>query len=428
VQQTVAEKVLSHLAGRAVEPGEIVTVEPDVVMSHDNTSFIVDAFRATGFERVWDPTRLVVVFDHCVPAVDPRHAQNHADATAFAEEQGLPNFFGAEAGVCHQVMCERGFVLPGSLVLGADSHSTLYGALGALGVPINRTEMAGVWATGEIWLKVPESLRVELTGALPPGVGAKDLVLRLLRELRADGAVYQALEFAGPALPALTISERMTLCNMAVELGAKAGIVPCDDRTRAYLEQRATAPGTRALPDWEPGVARAVPDPGARYAKLHAVDLATLEPQVACPHTVDNVTDLSAVAGTAVHQGYLGSCTNGRLEDLTLAAEVVRGRTLRTPLYVYPASVEVAREAEEAGVLGILRAAGAEVMTASCGPCFGAVGATLGPGEVCISSSNRNFRGRMGDAQSEVYLSSPAVVAASCLEGVIADARPYLEG
>ncbi|MEZ6184653.1 MAG: 3-isopropylmalate dehydratase large subunit [Planctomycetota bacterium] len=426
---TVSEKVLGHLAGRPVRPGEIVTVEPHVVMSHDNTSFIVDAFRETGYPRVWDPERLVVIFDHCVPATDPRHAQNHRDAADFAREQGLPHFFGTTAGVCHQVMCERGFALPGTLVLGADSHSTLYGALGAFGVPINRTEMAGVWATGEIWLKVPESLRIQLSGRLRPGVSAKDLVLRLLRELRADGAAYQTLEFHGPAVAGLSISERMTLCNMAVELGAKAGIVPADARTLDYLRARRGTPEARAFPaDWEQGLARAVPDPDARYAQTHRVDLDALEPQVACPHTVDNVTDLSAVAGTAVHQGYLGSCTNGRLEDLALAADVVRGRTLQVPLYVYPASVEVLEQAEAQGVLSTLRAAGAEVMTASCGPCFGTVGATLGAGQVCISSSNRNFQGRMGHAQSEVYLSSPAVVAASCLAGEIADARPYLEG
>jgi len=410
-------RALGRLAGRAVAPGEIVTVEPDRVMSHDNTAFIVKEFRRTGRTRVWDPEKVVVVFDHCVPAVDPAHRRNHEEAAAFAAEQGLPHFLGADAGVCHQVMCERGFVLPGQLVLGADSHSTLYGALNAVGIPINRTEMAGVWATGTIWLKVPETIRVELAGGLRPGVAAKDAVLRLLRELRADGATYRAIEFAGPALAGLSVSERMTFCNMAVELGAKAGLMPCDAVARAYLEGRARGP-------FEP----LDPDPDARYERTVRLDLDGLEPQVACPHTVDNVTDLSDVAGTAVHQAYLGSCTNGRLDDLQAAAAILRGRRVApgVELVVYPASVEVAEAAAADGTLGALEAAGARLMTASCGPCFGAVGATLGPGQVCVSSSNRNFCGRMGAKESSVYLASPAVVAASAVEGRLADPRGYL--
>lgn len=415
--QTKVEKALSRLAGSPARVGEIVTVQPDRVMSHDNTAFIIKKFRNTGRERVWDPERVVIVFDHCVPAKSPAHQQNHDEARAFVAEQGLPHFFDAGAGVCHQVMMERGYVLPGQVILGADSHSTLYGAMNAVGIPINRTEMAGIWATGSIWLKVPTTIRIDLEGELRPGTYAKDIVLKLLRELGADGATYRALEFAGSGLAGLSMSERMTLTNMAVELGAKAGIMPCDERTTEYLQGRSQAA-------FEPLEA----DPGAEYERVVAVDLGELQPQVACPHRVDNVRDLSELIGTQVHQGYLGSCTNGRLDDLQIAAGILRGRKVQpgVRLVVYPASAEVARAAEDAGVLAELAAAGAEIMTASCGPCFGAVGSTLQAGEVCISSSNRNFCGRMGSKESSVYLSSPAVVAASCVTGAIADPREFL--
>lgn len=410
--KTFVEKVLGRLAGGPAAAGDIVTVEPDFVMSHDNTSFVVDRFRETGRTRVWDPSRIAVVFDHCVPALDPEHARNHSDGRAFVEEQGIAHFFDAGVGVCHQVLCERGLVRPGELVLGSDSHSTLYGALGALGVPINRTEMAGIWATGKLWLKVPTTIRIALEGRLRPGVYAKDAVLKLLRLLGADGATYRAIELTGSGVAHLSISERMTLCNMAVELGAKAGVMPCDERTREFLAGRTERP-----------LAPVAADPDARYERELTLDLEALVPQVACPHAVDNVDDLTAVLGTPVHQGYLGSCTNGRLDDLQVAAAVLRGRRIApgVRLVIYPASSEVAAAAEADGTLDVLRAAGGEVMTASCGPCFGAVGATLGPGEVCVSSSNRNFCGRMGHRDSRVYLASPAVVAASCVAGALAD-------
>lgn len=414
---TMIEKILAAKADRpTVRPGEIVTVEPHRVMSHDNTAFIVDKFRRIGRARVWDADKVVVIFDHCVPAELPAHRQNHEEAETFAREQDLPHFFGAEAGVCHQVMMERGLALPGQIVLGADSHSTLYGAANAAGIPINRTEMAAVWATGTIWLKVPTTINVTLVGRLPAGVYAKDICLRLLRLLRAGGANYRALEFTGRGVHDLSMSSRMTLCNMAVELGAKVGIMPYDGVTASYLAGRSSA------------YVPVAPDHDASYEREVTVDLAGLAPQIACPHTVDNVADLTEVAGTRIHQGYLGSCTNGRLEDLHVAARILSGRRVAAGvrLVVYPASVQVLREAKADGTYDLLAAAGAEFRTASCGPCFGAVGATLGDGEVCISSSNRNFCGRMGSKRSLVYLSSPAVVAASCVAGAITDPRGYL--
>lgn len=415
--QTLVEKALSRKAGRPVSAGEIVTLEPDRVMSHDNTAFIVKKFLRTGYTEVWNADKITIVFDHCVPAVDPAHKQNHDEARAFVAEQGISRFFDAGVGVCHQLMVEKGMALPGQLILGADSHSTLYGAMNAIGIPINRTEMAGVWATGEIWLKVPTTIRVELEGELAPGVYAKDAVLTLLRDLRADGAAYRAIEFAGSAVPQLTPSMRMTFCNMAVELGAKCGVFDCDAVTDDYLAGRTEA-------SYE-GVSA---DTGAVYERVVTLDLSTLEPQIAKPHTVDNVFPLTDSLGTPVHLAYLGSCTNGRLEDFREAAKILDGKHVAegVRLVVYPASTEVADAMRAEGVTAILEAAGAEVMIASCGPCFGAVGAILEPGQACISSSNRNFCGRMGSKDASVFLASPAAVAASALQGVVADPRTFL--
>jgi homoaconitate hydratase family protein len=416
MSQTLIEKALSRKAGRTVSAGEIVTLEPDRVMSHDNTAFIVKKFLRTGYTKVWNADKITIVFDHCVPAVDPAHQQNHDEARAFVAEQGITRFFDAGVGVCHQLMVEKGMALPGQVILGADSHSTLYGAMNAIGIPINRTEMAGVWATGEIWLKVPTTIRVELEGTLAPGVYAKDAVLTLLRELRADGAAYRAIEFAGPAAAQLTPSMRMTFCNMAVELGAKCGVFACDDVTETYLQGRTTT-----------AYQSVSADPDAVYERVVTLDLSTLEPQVAKPHTVDNVFPLTDSLGTPVHLAYLGSCTNGRLEDFREAARVLNGKQVAkgVRLVVYPASTEVAEAMQSEGVTAILKAAGAEIMGASCGPCFGAVGAILEPGQACISSSNRNFCGRMGSKEASVFLASPATVAASAVHGVIADPRAF---
>ena len=368
---------------------------------------------------MWDPEKIVIVFDHCVPAETPAHERNHRSVRAFAEEQQLPHFLGAEAGVCHQVMMERGFVQPGSLVVGADSHSTLYGAMGALGIPINRTEMAGLWATGEIWFQVPETLKIVLEGDLSPGVYAKDVMLMLLAEIGADGASYRAIEYSGTTVDAMSMASRMTLTNMAIELGAKAGITACDGRVLDYCEA-----SSHRSPEIEPIFA----DSDARYERCLRFDVEELEPLIACPHRVDHIEPLEAHLGLVVNQGYLGSCTNGRIEDLEIAAAILRGRRIaqHTRLVVYPASYQVKRKAERRGLLAILVEAGAEIQAAACGPCFGVVGSTLRDGEVCISSSNRNFRGRMGSPNSSVYLASPATVAASCIEGRIADARKYL--
>lgn len=412
------ERAFSRFASRAVKAGDIVIVEPDRVMSHDNTAFIIKKFKETGYSEVWNPEKIVIVFDHCVPARTPAHSQNHDEARRFVRDAGIRHFIDAGEGVSHQIMMERGFVLPGQLVLGADSHSTIYGALNAVGIPINRTEMAGIWATGEIWLKVPQSIRVAMSGALPAGVYAKDVFLNILKLLGGDGATYRCLEFAGPGVSGLSMSERMTLSNMAVEVGAKAGIMPFDDLTRDFLEGRTMASYEKIAASDQ-----------AEYERNIEIDLSQLQPQIACPHQVDNIRDLADVAGTPVSHGYLGSCTNGRIDDLRTAADILDGKRIAkgVRLVVYPASEEIRSVAIAEGILDRLARSGASIEASACGPCFGAVGATLGAGEVCISSSNRNFRGRMGSRDAEIYLSSPAVVAASCLTGKITDPREFMQ-
>jgi 3-isopropylmalate/(R)-2-methylmalate dehydratase large subunit len=416
VGKTIVEKILAFKSGKDVKPGEIIIVEPDRVMSHDNSAFIIKKFKETLTANVWNRQKIVIIFDHCVPAILPQHTQNHIEAEQFAHDQDLPNFLGA-AGVSHQVMMENGYVLPGQLNLGADSHSTIYGALNNLGIPINRTEMAGVWATGKIWLKVPDTIKISLNGILRKGVYAKDIMLYVLSKIRADGATYKVIEWHGEAVSNMSISARMTLANMSVELGAKAGIMEFDQKTAEYL-------GTITSEKFKPVAA----DSDANYIETLEIDVGVLEPQIACPHTVDNVKNLIEVKDVKINQAYLGSCTNGRIEDLEIAAAILTKNKVHpaVTLNVYPASKNIMKEAQNSGILDTLKKAGAKIQTASCGPCFGAVGATLKDNEVCISSSNRNFCGRMGSKESYVYLSSPAVVAASCITGKITDPRCYL--
>ena len=413
---TITEKILMRKAGLShVEPGDIVIVEPDMVMSHDNTAFIIKKFQKTEVKEVWDKEKIVIIFDHCVPALKEEHSINHTEATNFSRENNIKHYYGADAGVSHQVMIEKGLAKPGNLVMGADSHSTIYGAIGALGIPINRTEMAGIWATGKIWLKVPQTIRINLTGKLRKGVYSKDIILKLLAILGASGAAYMSIEFTGETVKQMSISERLTLGNMAVELGAKAGICEYDEKTAIYLKDKIHS-----------GFSPVFADKDANYKKIIHIDVSRLKPQVACPHTVDNVHPIDAKKGIKITQGYLGSCTNGRIEDLRAAAQILKNRDLKIPLYVYPASKEILKEAAQEGIIKILEDAGAKIMSASCGPCFGVVGPTLKEGESCISSSNRNFCGRMGSSESFVYLASPATVAATCLKGEITDPGRYV--
>ena len=431
--QTFAQKALARAAGLdAVEVGQVVDARPDIVLSHDNTAAIRRIWQEFGQERVLIPERIAITLDHAVPAPTTKHAQNHAEIRRFVQEQGIRHFFEVGRGICHQVLSEEALVLPGQLILGADSHTTHYGWLGAFGAGIGRSEVATLWATGELWLRVPESMKIVLEGDLPPGVTAKDFALRVIGDLGADGGLYMSVEFHGSGIAAMSLESRMVLPNMMAEFGAKNAWVAPDERTVAYLER-----GLRQrmeIGDWRLGegtqspisnLHSLLPDPDAQYAAVHHYRAADLEPYVACPHSVDNVVPLSAVAGTRVQQAFLGTCTNGRLEDLAAAAAIIRGKQVAPGVrfLVIPASSEVLKAALERGYIQEFVAAGAVIGVPGCGPCMGNHMGIPAPGEVTISSANRNFRGRMGTADSEIYLANPAVVAASAVAGSIADPK-----
>ena len=413
--ETFAEKLLARKAGlEAVVPGQIVTVQPDKLLTHDNTSAIAKTFRKIGVERIANPDMNVIVLDHVVPAANETYAQGHKEIREFVQEQGISSFYDVGEGICHQVLPEQGHALPGTLIVGSDSHTPSHGAFGAFAAGIGRTEAAAVMATGEIWLRVPESLRIIVQGTLPDRVSAKDVVLHIIGDIGADGADYKSVEFAGPTIEAMSIGSRQVLCNMAAEMGAKNGYVAPDDTTRAWLAGRTNV-----------AYEEVHPDPDADYARVLTYDVSDLVPQIARPHRVDNVVPVGEVAGLEIDQALVGTCTNGRLEDLAAAAEILRGRKIsrRVRLLVLPASREVLLAAIEAGIVSDLVAAGATLLNPGCGPCLGAHEGCMAPGERTISTANRNFKGRMGSREAEIYLGSPATVAASALTGVITDPR-----
>jgi homoaconitate hydratase family protein len=414
---TFSEKILSRKAGRTVRAGEVITASPDYYLSHDNSSAIIGEFRKLGLARVKAPEKIVIVLDHIVPAADEKYAQNHKTIREFVRAQGLPHFFDIQHGVCHQVFSEASFALPGKVIMGSDSHTTTYGAFGAFAAGIGRTEMASLWATDEIWLRVPETLRIEFSGAFAVGVSAKDAILKVIGDNGADRANYEAVEFGGPSAGRFSSASRMVLANMAAEMGAKNGYFEPDESTLEWVRARAKA-------DFEVVVS----DADAAYEAVLDYDLSDLEPQIACPHTVDNVKPVREVAGRPFHQALIGTCTNGRLEDLEIAARILRGKKVHPHirLLILPASRSVYVEAMKAGFLETLSEAGGVILNPGCGPCLGAHEGLLAPGEVVVGTSNRNFRGRMGGRDSEIYLASPATVAASALEGMIADPRTYL--
>ena len=420
---TFAEKILAKNAGLAsVKPGQVIDATPDVALSHDNTAAIAEIFYGLGLERVKHPERLAITLDHAVPPPTTKHAQNHAEVRRFVAKQGVQNFFEVGRGICHQVLCEEGLIYPGLLLLGADSHSTHYGALGAFGAGVGRSEVAAIWATGQLWLRVPESLKISLAGRFKPWVTSKDIALFMIGQLGADGGLYASVEFHGEAVAAMSMESRFVLPNMMAEMGAKNAWVMQDAVTFEWLEAQAGAEAQVKRQRWEAISRELAPDPGATYLAEYHFDASALEPQVACPHRVDAVQPLSQVAGTKVQQAFIGTCTNGRLEDLAVAAAVVKGKRVAagTRLLVIPASSQVYLEALQAGYVETLLMAGAHFGTPGCGPCMGNHMGVPAPGEVTISSANRNFQGRMGTRDSEIYLASPAVVAASAIAGQIA--------
>lgn len=415
------EKILASRSGRpSVSTGEIVTARIDFAEINDLYLQTVYSFYEMGGEKVWDNTRAAFVFDHYAPAPTIKSAANHREMREFARKNQLKYHFDTNCGVCHQVMPEAGLIYPGMIVVATDSHTTTHGAFGALGTGCGATDMACILMTGELWMRVPEIIEIRLEGQPQPGVYPKDVILHVLGRIRADGAVYKAIDFTGSYVESLGVPGRMTICNMAVEMGAKTAYMQPNQAVLDYVQARAVRPYQVVTTD-----------PDFQYAQSHVFDVSQLEPQLACPHSVDNVLPLPQVlAGGDIplDQGYIGSCTGGRTEDLAQAAEILRGRHIPpyTRLVVVPASAAVMAECMERGILRDLMDAGATVTTPGCGACLGAHEGCIAPGETCISSTNRNFPGRMGSTGASIYLASPATVAASILNGRITDPRDYL--
>ncbi len=404
IGQTLTEKIFSRNVGRNVKAGEMVVVKPDVAMGHDSLSpGIIKIMREQlNIENVFDPSQIVMVMDHVAPASTVGNANAQAKIRAFAKEQGI-RLFDVGRGICHQVLVEEGIAAPGRIIIGSDSHSTSYGAVTAFGTGMGSTDIALCWGTGQAWFRIPETIRLKCSGQFNPSVDAKDLALWFCRQLTIAGATYEAIEYHG--LDDLPLNEKQTISSMAIELGAKAGIFP--------LSNVHITPEN----DW------LQVDPQATYTRTLEVDLNQLEPQVAIPHSVDDVVDLSDVAGRPIDVVFLGTCTNGRAEDLAKAADVVAGKQLAIRLIVTPASRTALQQSIADGSMQTLLDAGATLTTPGCGPCMGRHQGTLAEGERCLSTGNRNFKGRMGSPDSEIYLASPAVAAATALTGQITDPR-----
>ena len=415
--RTFAEKVLGRAAGVEAKAGDTVTAKIDLAMSHENAALVLRSFKEMGAKGIWDKSKVVLLFDHRVPASTVKAAESHKTVRDFVDLEGIPHFYDLREGVCHEVLPSKGHILPGMLVVGTDSHTTTYGAFGAFSTGIGATEMAAVWATGELWMRVPETLRATIRGHLADGVYAKDIILRIIGDIGCDGADYQCIEFTGSAVDSLSMAGRMVLSNMSVEMGAKAGVCFPDAKTEEYLLSRTEGQWSAVRSDKD-----------VHLKEVRGYDVSNLAPQVSLPHSVDKVADIGKAVGIPIDQAFIGSCTNGRLEDLMAAESILRGRqaSLKVRLLVAPASREVYLEAADRGILASLVRSGAIILNPGCGPCLGAHEGLLAPHERCISTTNRNFRGRMGSPEAEIYLASPATAAASALKGEIADPREVL--
>ncbi len=423
---TVVEKILARAAGRdAVKAGDVLEPKVDLAMSHENAALVISQFEAihegTGIEaRPWDPSRIAIIFDHRVPAESPKTATNQKKIRGFVTQHGISKFHdvrGDVGGICHQILPEYGYVRPGFVIVGTDSHTTSHGALGAFSFGVGATEMASAWTLGyAVNIEVPATIKVVVKGDFAPMVGPKDLILHLIGVLTAQGANFRVLEFHGETIRKMTTSGRLAICNMSVEAGATSGIVPADGETMRYLREEAGVTDA---------IAPVTPDADAVYERVVEIDVSALAPQIACPHTVDNVKDIALVAGKPVQQIVIGSCTNGRLDDLAIAAGILRGKKVAegTRMLVFPASGKIFGQAMDKGYIQDFMKAGAVVMNSGCGPCLGVHEGALGDDETALSTTNRNFKGRMGNPKSEVYLCSPAVAAASAITGVITDPR-----
>ena len=408
--QTIIEKILSHNTGKAVKPGDIVTVNVDRVMLDDiMIPFIVDKFHEMGFAKVWDPDKVVLIYDHLVPASQQDDTRHFRVGDAFVEQYGIKNIHRSD-GICHQLMTEAGYVKPGHVVFGTDSHTTTYGCVGAFSTGIGYTEMASILGTGTLWVKVPETIKVVIDGELPSNVMSKDVILRLIGDLGADGATYRALEFTGSAVKRMSIASRTTMANMAIEAGAKCALFTPDEKTEEYCEIQ--------LDDFQKSLTG---DPDAVYLKELHYKAEDFVPVMACPSQVDKIRSVSELEGTVIDQVFIGSCTNGRLEDLQAAAEILNGKSVApyVKLIVTPASRKVYQEAAACGVIRTLVEAGAIVTHPGCGLCCGRTGGILSDGERVVATNNRNFLGRMGTSKVEIYLASPKTAAACAVAGKI---------
>ncbi len=415
--KTIAEKVFERKTGFPVKAGDLVIARIDMAMGQDGTTpLAIQSFEEMGGKKVFDPSRIVFIIDHNAPSQLEAISQLHDNMRKFAENYGL-TIYEVGCGVCHEIMVAKGLVVPGDLVIGADSHTCTYGAIGAFSTGVGSTELAAAMISGQLWFKVPETILIRINGTLPPGVYSKDVILYLASQIGADGATYQAIEFTGPIIDRLSVEERLTISNMAVELGAKAGIIAPDEKTLTWVKQR-------TIKSFEP----IYPDPDAVYLKELTYDCSTLTPQVALPHRVDTVTSIDSLGEVVIQEAYLGTCTNGRSVDIEVAAKILQDKKVhpKVRLIVAPASKEILLEAIEKGWIETIVKAGGVLVTPGCGPCVGTHQGVPGDGWNVVSTANRNFKGRMGNNKAFIYLASPATVAASALKGKITDPRKYL--
>ncbi|KXA91316.1 3-isopropylmalate dehydratase [candidate division MSBL1 archaeon SCGC-AAA259A05] len=412
--KTISEKILSENSGEDVYAGDYTTASIETAMAQDGTApLTIKAIEEMDGGEIWGPNKIILVIDHTVPSASVGTSSMHKLMREFAEEENIENLYYGE-GICHQIMVEKGHVRPGTVVVGADSHTCTYGALGAFGTGIGSTEMARVFLSGKLWFKVPETLKFEIEGEMPEKTTAKDLALKIVGKIGNDGATYKAVEYSGDPIEKMSIGERMTLSNLAVEMGAKTGIIEPDDKVRKFLEEKV-----------KEKIELVENDEDAKFEDTFYFDSESLEPQIACPHQVDNVKPISEVEGQDIDQIFLGTCTNGRFEDLKAAAEILNGEKVdpNTRMIINAASKDIYLKAMQEGLIGTFIKAGCVINNPGCGPCAGSHQGILAPQEICLSTANRNFKGRMGSEQAEIYLGSPITAAASAINGKITDPR-----
>jgi len=417
---TITEKIFARASGQAkVVPGQLVDANIDVVMCHDvTTPPAISMLAERGIDRVFDPEKIVVTPDHFQPPKDVKSAELHKRLDDWARRHKIKYYYKlGRAGVCHALLPEQGHIRPGEVIVGGDSHTCTYGALAAFSTGIGSTDLAASIATGKLWFRVPASMKFVLNGSLGPGVYSKDVILTVIARIGTDGALYKAMEFVGPALAEMSMEARMTITNMAIEAGAKNGIIGFDEVTKAYLDGR---------PKGKQDYTVVASDDDAEYAVVEEFDCSTIEPMVALPHLPSGGVAVGNCAGMVMDQAYIGSCTNGRIEDLRIAAGIMKGKEVAIRTLIVPATPEIWKQAKDEGLFDVFYDAGCVISAPTCGACLGGFMGVLAAGEKCISTTNRNFVGRMGSPKSEVYLASPATVAASAVEGRLADPRKYL--